>query len=162
ASDGGGGAVASVDVSTDGGASWHRATGRQNWTYPWTTTTIGTANIRTRAVDDSGNLEVPGPGINVNITSLVVTFDDIPANQDLDGIYPADEIDWGTGDWFTSGPWGALTTNSVSFSGPGITSAVFTFVHGRRLVSMLSYNGGVAPTTVTISCGTNPTRNFTV
>src|SRR6185295_5746403 len=37
ASDTGGGAVAAVDVSLDGGTTWRRATGRENWTFSWIT-----------------------------------------------------------------------------------------------------------------------------
>ena len=35
ATDTGGGVVAGVEVSTDGGATWHRATGTTTWTYTW-------------------------------------------------------------------------------------------------------------------------------
>ena len=35
ASDAGGGVVAGVEVSTDGGTTWHPATGTTNWTYTW-------------------------------------------------------------------------------------------------------------------------------
>lgn len=62
------GVVAGVEVSTDGGATWHRATGRSSWTYTWNVTS-GTVNLRSRAVDDSGNLETPSGGISVNIAS---------------------------------------------------------------------------------------------
>ena len=162
ASDSGGGVVGMVDVSTDGGATWHHATGRQNWTYSWTTTTIGPVNIRSRAADDSGNVETPSAGITANVASLVVTFNELAPNQDLNGVYPANEINWGTGRWWASGPWGAFATNSTSFSGPGSTSESFTFVTPRRLVSMVAYNGGTASSTVTLSCAGNPTRNFSV
>ncbi len=60
-----GGVVAGVEVSTDGGASWHPASGLGTWIYPW----IASANssvIRSRAVDDSGNLETPNAGITIN------------------------------------------------------------------------------------------------
>ncbi|GIJ64134.1 hypothetical protein Vau01_116500 [Virgisporangium aurantiacum] len=51
-----GGAVGAVEVSTDGGATWHPATGRGNWTYTWTPTALGAATVRARASDDSVNL----------------------------------------------------------------------------------------------------------
>ena len=62
-----GGVVGGVEVSTDGGATWHRASGRSSWTYSWTVAGTGSAVIRSRAVDDSGNLESPGPGVSVTI-----------------------------------------------------------------------------------------------
>ena len=67
ASDAGGGQVGGVEVSTDAGASWHPAQGRENWTYTWTPGTVGAATIRARAVDDSGNLQTPGDQVSVNV-----------------------------------------------------------------------------------------------
>ncbi len=67
ASDTGGGVVGGVEVSTDGGATWHPANGRANWTYIWTPSAVGTAVIKTRAVDDSGNIETPGAGVTVTV-----------------------------------------------------------------------------------------------
>jgi len=60
-----GGAVGSVEVSTDGGQTWNPASGRGQWAFGWTPTQAGTFTIRSRAADDSGNLEQPGPGIVV-------------------------------------------------------------------------------------------------
>jgi hypothetical protein len=57
ASDTGGGAVAGIEVSVDGGTTWHPATGTTSWTYTWVPVTTGTATIKSRAVDDSANLE---------------------------------------------------------------------------------------------------------
>jgi len=65
ATDSGGGVVAGVEVSVDGGTTWHPANGRSNWTYIWTPTQIGTVAILSRAVDDSGNLETPAVGISI-------------------------------------------------------------------------------------------------
>ena len=62
----GSGIVTTVDVSVDGGLSWHRATGVSNWTYSWTPRTSGTVTIKSRAVDDSGNIEIPSAGNTVN------------------------------------------------------------------------------------------------
>jgi hypothetical protein len=59
ATDAGGGVVAGVEVSTDGGVTWHPANGRENWTYTFTPTAAGSITLRSRAVDDSGNLESP-------------------------------------------------------------------------------------------------------
>ncbi|MCT9931983.1 DUF4082 domain-containing protein [Planotetraspora sp. A-T 1434] len=72
--DSGGGKVGGVEVSTDGGATWHPATGRETWTYSWTATGSGTVNIKTRAVDDSSNLETPGAGRNVTVNCPCTIF----------------------------------------------------------------------------------------
>ncbi len=70
ASDTGGGFVGGVEVSVDGGVSWRRAGGRANWTYTWTAPgTAGSVTIRSRAADDSGNLETPGTGIAITVGS---------------------------------------------------------------------------------------------
>src|SRR5918997_4971602 len=67
--DAGGGQVGGVEVSTDGGESWKRATGRGAWTFSWTPGSASSYTIRARAVDDSGNLETPGPGVTVTAGS---------------------------------------------------------------------------------------------
>ena len=53
--DTGGGRVGGVEVSTDGGATWHPASGRDAWSYTFTPRTPGTLSIRSRATDDSVN-----------------------------------------------------------------------------------------------------------
>ncbi|PYV11686.1 MAG: hypothetical protein DMG23_03555 [Acidobacteria bacterium] len=65
AQDFGGGVVGAVEISLDGGKTWHPAAGRENWSYSFTTGNSGTLSVQSRAVDDSGNLEVPSPGITV-------------------------------------------------------------------------------------------------
>jgi hypothetical protein len=57
AADSGGGRVGGVEVSVDGGVTWHPATGLESWSYTWTPTVGGQVTVRSRAVDDSGNLE---------------------------------------------------------------------------------------------------------
>ena len=69
AHDRGGGCVAGVEVSVDGGATWHPATGREAWRYEWRPGTPGTFSVLSRAVDDSGNLETPSAGITVTVHS---------------------------------------------------------------------------------------------
>ncbi len=62
-----GGVVGGVEVSVDGGASWHAATGRETWTYQWTPSTAGPTVIKARAADDSGNVETPAAGTTVSV-----------------------------------------------------------------------------------------------
>jgi hypothetical protein len=64
-----GGVVGGIEVSVDGGNTWRRANGRASWSYSWTPTANGTYVIRSRAADDSGNLEAPGAGITVTAGS---------------------------------------------------------------------------------------------
>ena len=66
ATDAGAGRVASVEVSLDGGVTWHPANGLANWTYTGTVGGLGSVNIESRAIDDSGNIENPPTSVTVN------------------------------------------------------------------------------------------------
>jgi len=81
ATDGGGGVVGGVDVSVDGGVTWHPAdislrnyssctSGLtcSTWTYTWMPTALGAFTVKSRAVDDTGNLETPGAGLGVTVS----------------------------------------------------------------------------------------------
>lgn len=76
AADLGGGVIAGVEVSTDGGETWFKATGRENWNFNWVVQASGTYTIMSRAVDDSLNLETPSAGkqVNVNLPSSTVSL----------------------------------------------------------------------------------------
>ncbi len=63
-----GGVVAGVEISTDGGKTWHPATGTTNWTFSWNAHGSPASTLRSRAVDDSGNIESPAPGVVTNIS----------------------------------------------------------------------------------------------
>jgi hypothetical protein len=62
-----GGVVAGVEISTDGGTTWHPATGTTSWSYTWTAHGNPSTTIKVRAVDDSGNLQTPGAGSSVAV-----------------------------------------------------------------------------------------------
>jgi hypothetical protein len=75
AADTGGGRVGGVEVSTDGGATWHPATtGRESWTYTWTASGVGTAQIKARAADDSANLGAASSAVTVNVACPCTIF----------------------------------------------------------------------------------------
>lgn len=62
--------VGGVEVSTDGGGSWHAADpvapgDYSSWSYQWDIPAEGTYNIRSRATDRVDNQEVPGAGVTV-------------------------------------------------------------------------------------------------
>ena len=83
AADVGGGQVGGVEISTDGGTNWHPATGTTNWSYSWTVHGAPSTTIKVRAVDDSGNLQTPGPGVTVNVACPCTMFaNNVPANPD--------------------------------------------------------------------------------
>ena len=47
------------------------ASGDRNtsWTYSWTPSVVGTVTLKSSAVDDSGNVEAPSPGVPVTVTT---------------------------------------------------------------------------------------------
>jgi hypothetical protein len=80
ATDAGGGVVAGVEVSVDGGATWHPATPTGNsgngwgtWSYTWTPSTTGTFTIESRAVNDSLYLETPSDQVSVTVKPASTT-----------------------------------------------------------------------------------------
>ncbi|HKN97898.1 MAG TPA: DUF4082 domain-containing protein [Pseudonocardiaceae bacterium] len=61
-SDVGGGQVANVEASSDGGQTWHYATwtvGTNSWSYGFVPSAVGSVTVEVRAVDDSANLSTP-------------------------------------------------------------------------------------------------------
>ncbi len=74
AADTGGGTVAGVEVSTDGGTTWHPADGTTSWSYSWIVRGSPTSRVMSRAVDDSGNLESPAAGNVVNVACPCSVF----------------------------------------------------------------------------------------
>lgn len=65
------GVVGGVEVSTDDGTTWHKAEGRENWSFVWTPSIGGNYTVRSRAADDSGNIELPGPGVGFTVDGPV-------------------------------------------------------------------------------------------
>lgn len=115
-----------------------------------------TYHFRVRSRDVAGLLTTSGDltfRTAVGSTVQVVNFDDIAGQtQPLDGQYPTGMINWGSGQWWHSEPWGGFTTKSVTFNGGGISTATLTFVSPLRILRFDAYNGGDASATVTITC----------
>jgi len=66
--------VAAVEVSVDGGVTWHPAVGTATWSYEWQAPTdVKQATILVRAVDDSNNLGAASEGVRVRHGSGRVT-----------------------------------------------------------------------------------------
>jgi N,N-dimethylformamidase beta subunit-like, C-terminal/Domain of unknown function (DUF4082)/Bacterial Ig-like domain/Bacterial Ig domain len=64
-----GGVVGGVEVSTDGGVSWHPvSSGRENWIYQWQPLQPGSYSLLSRAVDDSANLGATSTAVSVTVT----------------------------------------------------------------------------------------------
>jgi len=74
-----GGVVAGVEVSTDGGNTWHQASVSSDaalvtWTYDWTPQVSGPATVLARATDDSANTEHPTLNANFAVTDFYNNF----------------------------------------------------------------------------------------
>lgn len=114
AADAGGGVVAGVEVSTDGGRLWHAATFKESWLYRWTPTTTGRADIRSRAVDDSGRVEPDGPrdfrGVAVGTGTIAWTW------RDLSSVESGYRVKAGT-----AGVSGSLAADTVLWLQTGLT-----------------------------------------
>ncbi|WP_214409858.1 DUF4082 domain-containing protein [Sphaerisporangium fuscum] len=76
-----GGQVGAVEVSTDGGATWHPAGGRGSWTYSWKVTGVGATTIKVRAADDSGNVGAEvARGVTVECPCSLFPSSTVPSN----------------------------------------------------------------------------------
>ncbi|MEV7661216.1 DUF4082 domain-containing protein [Paenarthrobacter sp. NPDC089316] len=77
-----GGVVAGVEVSTDGGTTWHPAQGKGSWTYSYIQKGLDTASIQVRAVDDSANIGAVATR-NLTLTGPYSVFGQtVPATTD--------------------------------------------------------------------------------
>src|SRR5215470_5389855 len=72
ASDPGGGSVVKVEVSVDGGANYSAATGTNAWSFNWTPSALGAVTIKSRAVDNTGNVQ--NPPAEIHVTKAPATF----------------------------------------------------------------------------------------
>ena len=71
------GIVAGVEVSTDGGTTWHPVSTTTfnassgsitGWTYNWVPALTGTYKLVTRAIDDSLNIGAASAAVSVTVT----------------------------------------------------------------------------------------------
>jgi N,N-dimethylformamidase beta subunit-like, C-terminal/Domain of unknown function (DUF4082)/Bacterial Ig-like domain/Bacterial Ig domain len=72
--DAGGGQVAAVEVSTDGGTTWHPATGTTSWSYSFVASGATEQVVEARAVDDSANIQSVPATIQLNVSGPYSIF----------------------------------------------------------------------------------------
>ncbi|WP_422923925.1 DUF4082 domain-containing protein [Singulisphaera sp. PoT] len=140
--DSGGGVVAGVEISTDGGATWHPAVGREDWSYTWTVDRAGPVVFKTRAVDDSGNLETPSAGITATAYYLPTS---------TSGLVAAYDFDEGSG----------TTVTDLSGNGNQGTASNTTWAPGL-FGQALSFNGSNSWVTVADSSSLDLTAGMTL
>jgi hypothetical protein len=137
----GGGVVGAVEVSLDGGKTWHPAVGGENWSYSAVFATDGLTNVQSRAVDDSGNMEDPSTGISLAVTPkqcpcTIWSVTAVPGNVDagqgsqleLRISFRAETNGYVTGVRFykSAGNTGTHVGNLWSASGALLSTAIFT------------------------------------
>lgn len=77
------GAVAGVQVSVDGGTTWHPATGIGAWSYTGPLRAYGATAIQVRATDDSLNTSAPASPAGLAVTGANTVFGDwLPSTPD--------------------------------------------------------------------------------
>ena len=132
AADAGGGEVAGVEVSVDGGKTWHRAVGLENWSYVWTASSLGSGTLKSRAVDDSGNLEAPSSGITVTFGPALASLAVTPSNA---SVLPGGTQQFTATGTFSDGStqnltssvtWTSKNTGVATISGSGLATGVGT------------------------------------
>jgi hypothetical protein len=74
------GSVAQVEVSVDGGATYSVATGTNLWSFNWTPSLPGPVTIKSRAVDNTGNVQSPPAEIHVTVNVTPTTIR-VPSDQ---------------------------------------------------------------------------------
>ena len=131
-----GGVVAGIEVSTDGGLTWHPATtGTTSWSYTFIATGSGTVSLKARATDDSGNIGTPS-AVGVNMTCPCTLFGaavpDNPAAGDTSDVtlgvrFVANVDGYITGVRFYKGTGNTGTHTGTLWSATGTALATGTF-----------------------------------
>jgi hypothetical protein len=155
ASDTGGGVVAGVEVSTDGGQTWHPATGRDNWSYTWTPTVPGQVVLETRAVDDSVNLETPSDAITTNVSVNATHTSGLVASYNFDqgsGTTLADQSGNGNTGSISNASWATQghTGDALSFNGTNSLVSIPS-ASSLNLTSGMTLEAWVDPASVSSS-----------
>ncbi len=161
ATDVGGGVVGGVEVSVDGGASWHFALGRENWRYDWTPSATGSITILSRAVDDSGNLETNPLARAVTVTGVVSNL-----APTLSALAPSNSVVGGPDFTLTVTGNGFANGSSVQWNGQARPT---TYVSESQLTAVIPssdlQNRAFVPVTVFTPApggGTSSSKTFTV
>ena len=136
ADDTGGGRVAGVEVSLDGGISWSAATGTTSWSYTFLQRGLGSSPIRVRAMDDSANIgpeaarafnaQCPCSIFGVEVPKVPATNDPYPVELGVRFVALADGFVTGVRFYKGAGNSGTHTGSLWSNSGERLGQATFT------------------------------------
>lgn len=158
AQDAGGGIVGGVEVSLDGGSTWHPAQGGSAFSYTGVVSATGSSAIQARAIDDSGNIQAEPAVVNTTVDCPCSIFGDAPPATPATG--DASPVTLGTR--FTSSQDGFITGLRF-YKGEGNTGTHVGTLYkddGTVLSSVTFANEtpagwqtGVFPTAVPITAG---------
>ncbi len=133
-----GGKVGGVEVSVDGGTTWHPAEGRDDYTYTGVLVGRGAGAVQVRAIDDSGNLQSTTTKITVQSDCPCTLFGALqpttPATTDTSPVtlgtrFVAKQNGFITGIRFYKGPGNTGTHTGTLFNAAGTELATATFAN---------------------------------
>jgi methionine-rich copper-binding protein CopC len=140
----GGGQVANVEASSDGGHTWHYATwttGTGTWSYSFVPAATGPVTVEVRAVDDSANLSSPvvatltvGPrscpcGVFADSEAPTVPAANDSSNLEVGLKFQSSESGWVTGVRFYKGTGNTGTHTGTLWTPDGTKLASGTFTN---------------------------------
>ncbi|MEI2765473.1 MAG: N,N-dimethylformamidase beta subunit family domain-containing protein [Dermatophilaceae bacterium] len=150
--------VGGVEVSTDGGSTWHPAQGTASWSYTYVQHGAGTVNVLVRATDDSLNTSAPVT-LGLNVTCPCSLFGvEAPAKIDSGDPYAVElgvrfsssQHGWITGVRFYKASTNTGTHVGTLWSAAGAVLARGTFVNE----SATGWQSLIFPAPVEVTAGT--------
>lgn len=154
ASDTGGGVVAKVEVSTDGGSTWIAATNTgtnfSTWSYAWNLPPDGVYAIKSRATDSAtnvANVEIPRPGNTVTVDRIRPTVSSTSPANGATGVPLNANV---TITWNENVDCASVTTTTVTISAGGWTKQSCS---GSQAVFTTSGQANNTTYTVTVTTG---------
>lgn len=164
AADAGGGQVGGVELSTDNGNTWRSAQGRGSWFYRWPVSGTGTAVLRSRAGDDSGNVESPGPGHAVHLGTAAPPAPAV-SSPSITGLSPSSATAGSAGFTLTVFGAGFSTASVVRWNGAGRSTTYVSTASLRAAIPAADVAAATAAAVQVYDAGTARLSNaatFTV
>jgi len=137
-----GGKVAGVEVSLDGGTSWHPATGRGSWSYTGSFSGNSATSVRVRATDDSGNIQSATTQVPVTVSCPCSIFGlsqspTMPADTDTSSVSLGVKFQSSAAGWITGVRFYKVAGNT------GVHTGSLWNTSGQRLATV-SFSGETA------------------
>ena len=127
----------------DGGTTWHPAAGTTNWQYKWFANTGGTITLKSRATDDSLNIETPSAGVSVTVPN---TQNPVPS---LTSLSPNTANPGGPAFTLTVNGSNFISSSTIQWNGANLAT---TYVSATQLTTAIpaSYIANASNATVTV------------